>query len=184
MQDKENKSMKEEREIFQLLMKEIKDYFVGYIKYVFRSMKESVAEYTKKNLEIIKTIRLKNKKINLKKNYNNLKSELNNMEYLNVLLIGSTGVGKSTLINGFLKLKKNLAEEGNTAKPQKIPDGWPKRYPIDPSDAEVKGIRLYDTEGIEKFSQENEFNVHLKRVIDFLDSPETKLNEKNIQYFA
>ena len=52
--------------------------------------------------------------------------------------------------NEFLKLKNNKAKEGNTAEPQKIKEGWPKKYPVSEKDTDIKGINLFDTEGIEK----------------------------------
>ena len=98
------------------------------------------------------------------------------MSFYNIIIIGNTGVGKSTLINGFLKLKNNLAPEGNTATPQKI-DNWPKKYPVSENDSDVNGINLYDTEGIEKTGK-NEFKKHLDTIIDFIHSPETNLKDK------
>ena len=84
-------------------------------------------------------------------------------------------VGKSTLINEFLDLKDNKAPEGKTAIPQII-DDWPKKYPVNPGDTEIKGINIYDTEGIEKTKEgNNDINSHLDRIVTFISNPDTKL---------
>ena len=94
---------------------------------------------------------------------------------MNILIIGSTGVGKSTLINEFLELKDNKAPEGKTAIPQII-DNWPKKYPVNQGDTEIKGINIYDTEGIEKTKEgNNDINSHLDRIVTFISNPDTKL---------
>ena len=46
-----------------------------------------------------------------------------------------------------------------------------------PEDTDVVGIRLYDTEGIEK-TGENEFQKHLNTIINFIHSPESDLKDK------
>ena len=157
--DSKDKSAEEEREILSKLTQECINYFKKNIKEAYsKKLKDLVDNDTR---EIIKSI---------KSNYNSRDSnnykikqeiinEINDMSFYNIIIIGNTGVGKSTLINGFLKLKNNLAPEGNTATPQKI-DNWPKKYPVSEKDSDVNGINLYDTEGIEKTGK-NEFKKHL-----------------------
>ena len=74
-------------------------------------------------------------------NINIIKEELSNN--YNILLLGNTNVGKSTLINEFLKLEKERAEEGK---------GRPTHIPIDfmPYVNTKNNIQytLYDTNGI------------------------------------
>ena len=171
--DSNDKSADEEREILSRLTQECMGYFKSNIQDAYsKKLKDLVENDTK---EIIKSI-----KGNLKNQNNEIKEriikEVNDMNFFNIIVIGNTGVGKSTLINGFLKLKNNLAPEGNTATPQKI-DNWPKKYPVSEKDSDVNGINLYDTEGIEKTGK-NEFKKHLDTIIDFIHSPETNLKDK------
>ena len=74
-------------------------------------------------------------------NINIIKEELSNN--YNILLLGNTNVGKSTLINEFLKLEKERAEEGK---------GGPTNIPIDFKPyVKIKNniqYTLYDTNGI------------------------------------
>ena len=95
---------------------------------------------------------------------------------MNILIIGSTGIGKSTLINEFLKLEKNKAEEGKSYKPMKI-DSWPKKYPINEKDSPIKRIYLYDSEGIEKANNDgNDINSHFLKVQDFINNNDNTIN--------
>ena len=64
------------------------------------------------------------------------------------MVIGKTGVGKSCLINGVLNLKKNKANESLNVEPQTI-EGGKKKYPIEEIDSDIKGLNLWDTQGIE-----------------------------------
>ena len=73
------------------------------------------------------------------------------------MIIGKTGVGKSCLINGVLNLKKNKAKEGENGLPQII-DEWKKKYPIEEDDSDIKGLNIWDTEGIE-FSKKNQNDI-------------------------
>ena len=95
---------------------------------------------------------------------------------MNILIIGSTGIGKSTLINEFLKLEKNKAEEGKSYKPMKI-DSWPKKYPINGKDSPIKRIYLFDYEGIEKANNDgNDINSHFLKVQDFINNNDNTIN--------
>lgn len=172
--DVDDESAAEEREILSKLTQECINYYKNFIKDVYIRKFNGLIE--KDTLEIIKLI-----KKNIKDSkYNDIKDriikEINEMNFYNIILIGNTGVGKSTLINGFLQLKNNLAQEGNTADPQKI-DNWPKKYPVSEHDSDIVGINLYDTEGIEKTGK-NDFKNHLDRIVSFIHSPNSNLKEK------
>ena len=66
--------------------------------------------------------------------------------YFNILVIGSTGVGKSTLINEVLKLDENSENSAKTGMGEPITLGEPHPYISD----KVKGLRLWDSQGIDK----------------------------------
>lgn len=174
--DTKDESAAEEREILSKLTQECINYFKNYIKAEYNSRLKNLIENDTE--EIIKLIKKKSQNMNFdyQEIKNKIMNEIKDMNYFNIILIGNTGVGKSTLINGFLKLKNNNAEEGNTAKPQKI-DQWPKKYPINENDTDIVGINLYDTEGIEKTGK-NEFKKHLDTIVEFIHSPKSDLKEK------
>ena len=89
-----------------------------------------------------------------------------------------SGVGKSALINGILKLKHNKAEEQDNFEPMHI-EGWTKKYPINEEDTELKKINLWDTEGIELSNDNNnDQNNHLKKVIKHINSHKSIPNEQ------
>ena len=66
--------------------------------------------------------------------------------YFNILLLGSSGVGKSTLINSILNLDENSPNAAKVGKGQPVTLGSPKAYISD----KVKGLKLWDTQGIDK----------------------------------
>ena len=142
-----DESAEEEREILSKLTQECINYFKNSIKDAYIRKFNCLIE--KDTLEIIKLIKKNIKNTNDDEIKERIIDEIKDMDFYNIILIGNTGVGKSTLINGFLQLKNNIAKEGNTAEPQKI-DNWPKKYPVSKNDSDIRGINLYDTEGIEK----------------------------------
>lgn len=70
--------------------------------------------------------------------FNNTKKELENMEKANILIVGKTGVGKSTLINSIFR--EELAETGV---------GRPITQHLKKLSKEGLPITLYDTKGLE-----------------------------------
>ena len=89
--------------------------------------------------------------------------KMNKIENINILLLGNTGVGKSTLINCILELKNNKAEEGHTVKPMNL-ESW-KKYPYNSEDTDIKGIQLWDSKGIESDDIEQN-NENVKKIIE------------------
>ena len=175
LSDKDDKSVEEEREILSLLTKECLEYFNNHIKNSFIKIAKDLIE--KDTEYILKEINNSNSKGDDNALKEQIRKEIIDMNFINIILIGGTGVGKSTLINEFLQLKDNKAKEGETADQQKIEEGWPKKYPVFQSDTDIKGIYLYDTEGIEK-KGENDFKNHLDKIVNFIHSPDLNLKEK------
>ena len=175
LSDKDDQSVEEEREIFSLLTKECLEYFNNYIQNSFiKKAKDLIEKDTEYIIREIHNYDSKGDDYVLKEQ---IRKEIIDMNFINIILIGGTGVGKSTLINEFLQLKDNKAKEGETAEPQKIAEGWPKKYPVFQSDTDIRGINLYDTEGIEK-KGENDFKNHLDKIVEFIHSPDLNLKEK------
>ena len=172
--DTDDESAAEEREILSKLTQECINYFKNNIKDAYIKKFNGLIEND--TLEIIKLIKQNLNKSNNNDIKNRIINEIKDMNFYNIILIGNTGVGKSTLINGFLQLKNNTAQEGNTAEPQKI-DNWPKKYPVSKEDSDIMGINLYDTEGIEKTGK-NDFKNHLDKIVSFIHSPKTNLKDK------
>ena len=171
--DVNDESVAEEREILSLLTRECLGYFRNYIESSFVSKLNNIIK--EDTNDILKLIRDEHTNQN-KHIVDKIKNEINEMNFINIILIGGTGVGKSTLINEFLQLKSNRAEEGDTSEPQKI-DQWPKKYPVSEKDTNIEGINLYDTEGIEKTGNNN-FQAHLGRIVEFINSPNSQLKNK------
>ena len=114
-------------------------------------LKEELDQYDKRKFQEVL------QKIYNDENFSSLisfrvKENINKMNFkthtshLNILLIGPTGVGKSTLINSVLKLDKNSPKYAKTDKGRPVTLGEPSPY----TSEKVKGIRLWDSQGIDK----------------------------------
>ncbi len=114
-------------------------------------IKENLADYDIRKLEVVINKVFKEEKfsdlINLrvKEFIDQMKFE-SHTSYFNILVIGSTGVGKSTLINEVLKLDENSENSAKTGMGEPITLGEPHPYISD----KVKGLRLWDSQGIDK----------------------------------
>jgi len=118
------------------------------------------------NLDLIKTI----KNISIKDLYEDIskneKKETNHM--YKILLLGKTGVGKSTLINSIFK--HHLTETGLLEVVTKFEIPEPFTYETRPF------LKLYDSRGIE-ISEENNVEALLEKIKDFIEK--NKENEEN-----
>ena len=83
----------------------------------------------------------------------NQNNNFNSIKHLNIILIGPTGVGKSTLINAILELTEEKAAKTQSGKPCTTE---PKSY-----ESEYINLRLIDTRGIEKS------NYGINEVVNF-----------------
>lgn len=90
--------------------------------------------------------------------------------YFNILLLGSTGVGKSTLINCVLKLDKNSKNYAKCGKGEPVTLGEPHPY----TSEKVKGLKLWDSQGIDKSSYDIN---HLKKSVKNLIQNNAQKND-------
>ena len=183
LNENKNNSMKEEREIYERIFLEFKKYFQNNLENKYKVNKQRIIDYCKDIILKINQIKKPFITEELNEDIKKIENQItNSMFSLNILVIGSTGFGKSTLINEFLQLKNNKAPEGNDYKSMKI-KLWPKKYPISENDSPIENINLYDTEGIEKSKKEgNDIESHFKKIKKFIITQEIFDNINAIWY--
>ena len=92
------------------------------------------------------------------------------VKHLNILLVGPTGVGKSTLINSLLKLDEDKQAHADITKPTT------KSFNVYESN-EISNIRLIDSRGIEK----GDYNIDefVNEVKNYIEKSELNGNPDN-----
>ena len=92
------------------------------------------------------------------------------VKHLNILLLGPSGVGKSTLINSILKLDGNKMAQADITKP------ITKSFSVYESE-KIPNIRLIDSRGIEK----GDYNIEefVNEVTQFIENSELSGNPDN-----
>ena len=137
-------------------LKEIRSQYLYSIREDLKANKDKYLEEELSKYDNTKFVKILNK-IYKDENFSDLidlrvKENINKMDFkihtpnFNILLIGPSGVGKSTLINSVLKFDKNSPECAKTDKGKPVTLGEPHPY----SSEKVKGIRLWDSQGIDK----------------------------------
>jgi len=164
--------------VYNLLIKHIKNDLLNYI----YSNKDFINKYNYKTMvyeknPISKIIdsqqSLKTYKEKIKNEFKNIRINIDSfkIKYLSIILIGKSGVGKSTLIN--CMLKKNLAQEGVGG----ITTIQNALY----QNKEIPFLRLIDTRGIE-FDQEYGPNAILDNAITYIQEQRSKNNKDYNNY--
>jgi hypothetical protein len=182
-----NRRYEIERELYYKTLKEFESFVHNLARSGYNQFyKENVIAKTK---EIIQIINPNNKQLSeddLQKYLESIKNTLiiNNQVTIKVIILGKTGVGKSTLINNIFELKNNKAKT-NTNDCQNIEEGWPKKYPVNKEDTNIKWLEIYDTEGIEIVSSSdnkntNDIDNHLSKILEYMNddknNPEKRID--------
>ena len=130
--------------------------------YDTRKLKETIQQLFKEE----KIFDLMSKRV--KEFINNMKFETHT-SYFNILILGSTGVGKSTLINSVLKLDKHSNNYAKCGRGEPVTLGEPHPYISE----KVKGLKLWDSQGIDK----SKYDInHLKESVINLINQNAKEN--------
>lgn len=98
------------------------------------------------------------------------KKFIKNTEHLNIILVGPSGVGKSTLINAILKLENRIKTDVRAPQTQKIDFHESKIIPF---------LRLVDSKGIEK-NVESGVDAICKSISEFISK---QIENKNSDKF-
>ena len=165
---KNDKFIKENEVIFELIENKMQEQIAK--KFEYKISKEKIIIYNDENFEkIVGDI----KNIMLKKNFiESLKKIMRNN--FNVLLIGCTGVGKSTLINEFLRLDKDKRAKESEGIPTDTVDFTPYK-------GKYNNINytLHDTNGI-TYLGEDSIDKKLNNTLDQIKKRIDKKDPNNL----
>jgi len=124
--------------------------------------KKEISNFDNNEIKLLIKDILKSEKIpkfiknNLNLKVNNMKNEINKIEHLNIILVGPTGVGKSTLIKAMLDLKLSDSEV-------EIGFGTPQNKDIKTYESiNIPFLRLIDSQGIEKSINSGVYEIYEK----------------------
>ena len=145
---------KKSKELVLLLYKESKMCNNEKIKYIIKSRIDNISFENDKKYQI--SIRKFANNF-----FNHIKKNKIKIKHLNIILVGPTGVGKSTLINTILQLDKEKELKTQVGEPCTM--GKPKYYESN----KFIGIRLADSRGIEKNKKYGIDEVY-KDISDFI----------------
>lgn len=161
-----SKKMEEDKEKLENQQKKAKEDFLQqskeinerYLQNIKDTLSQDVDDYFTSKKDTFPIEELK-QKVSIFKTYENIEDKISEaikgsvdtidylqyktqMNHFNILVLGQTGVGKSTLINSVLKLPAEVEAQTGTGKP--ITQGI-KDY----ESLSVRGLRLWDSRGIE-----------------------------------
>ena len=181
-----NRRYEIERELYYKTLKEFESFIHNLSRSGYnQSYKQNVIAKTKEIIQIINPNMKQLSEDDLQKYLESIKNTLiiNNQVTIKVIILGKSGVGKSTLINNIFELKNNKAKT-NTNEPQKIVKRI-KKYQVNKEDTNIKWLEIYDTEGIEIVSSSDNKNTNdidnnlskvLKYINDNKNNPEKRID--------